>query len=475
MSDESSWVGWSIAAPLLGALVSLLAGRRGSIVGAFAAMGTLFCVATVVRQSAARGTVRHPVGGWGAPLGIDLRADGLAALLLATFAVVGPLIAVHASGYYRRPHRRSGFYCLSLFAWAGFNALVLSSDLFNLYVTLELLTLVAVALIVLETRRDALAAGLDYLLLSLLGSLFYLFGVALLYAVAGTLDAQLLATRLVPGPLVWTALSVITLGLCLKAGLFPLHAWLPPAYVNASAPVSALLSGLIGKAPYVVLLRLYLETFRTIVRPELAGLLGVLGAAGVAWGSVLALRQRRLKQVLAYSSLAHAGYLFLVFPIASPRAFTGAVYVAVSHASASASMFVAAGCIERSIGRDDLDRLKGLAHRRPLTFFALGLAGTSLMGLPPSGGFVAKWYLARAALESGQWWWTVVVLGGSLMAAGYVFPILRSAFMPLSRGTHLRPIAPRTELASLALAIVAITLGLAPEAPLALLDVEGRP
>jgi multicomponent Na+:H+ antiporter subunit D len=465
----------TIVAPLLGALVSLLAGRRGPVVAALAAALTLLCTGNVVRQVRCEGTIRHAVGGWGAPLGIDLRADGLAAVMLATFAVVVPLIAVYASGQYRKRSRYQGFFSLSLFGWAALNALVLSADVFNLYVTLELLTLVAVALIVLEGNREALEAGLRYLLVGLLGSLFYLLGVGLLYAGAGTLDIPLLAARLRPSALTSSALSLMTIGLCLKAGLFPLHAWLPPAYVSASAPVSALLSALVGKAPYLVLVRVWFEAFGTVARPEAAFILGVLGAAGLLWGSAQALRQRRLKRVLAYSSLAHVGYLFLVFPLASPRAYAGVVYVAVSHATASASMFVAAGIIEECVGHDDLDGLKGLAHRRPLTFFALGLAGTSLMGLPPSGGFVAKLFLARAALERREWWWTAVVLGGGLLAAGYVFPIVRTAFVPLPRGKKLVPTARRSELVSLALAIAAIGLGLAPTEPVALLEAHGQP
>ncbi|MBX3187223.1 MAG: hypothetical protein KF819_09415 [Labilithrix sp.] len=476
MSEESSWIAWAIVAPLLGAVASLLAGRRGAIVAATATIATLVCVAFVVRR-AGGATMRHVVGGWGAPLGIDLRADGLAVLLLATFGAVAPLVGLYASGHYASGRRRRGFFSLSLLAWAGFNALVLSGDVFNLYVTLELLTLVAVALTGVEGGgvRRVLEAGLGYLFVSLLGSLLYLLGVALLYGGAGTLDARLLATRLVPGPLAWTALAVMTAGLCLKAGLFPMHAWIPPAYVSASAPVSALLSALLGKAPWVVLLRLWLEAFANLTRPAGSLVVAVLGACAVAWGSALALRQRRLKRVLAYSSLAHVGYLFLLFPPASTRAYAGVVYVAVSHAFASAAMFAAAGVVERSIGRDDLDALQGLAHRRPLTFVALGLAGTSLIGLPPSGGFVAKYFIARAALENGEWWWAIVVLAGGLLAAGYVIPILRSAFMPLSSGAHLRPVARRTELASLALAVAAIALGVAPASPLSLLDVGPAP
>jgi formate hydrogenlyase subunit 3/multisubunit Na+/H+ antiporter MnhD subunit len=476
MMTEVPWIAWTIVAPLSGAALSVLSEKRATMVTGFASLATIACVTRAVWQVGTRGVLRHAVGGWSAPLGITLRADGLAALLLTTFAVVGPLVSTYALRRHRRLRRRANrFLSLWLFAWAALDALALSADVFNLYVTLELVTLAAVGMIVLDGMPEALDAGLRYLLLALVGSLFYLTGVAFLYAMTATLDIELLRLRTTPGPTVWTALSLMTVGLCLKAGLFPLHAWLRPAYASPTPMVGALLSGLIGKAPYVVLLRLWLEVFPAAVGVGAARLLGILGAAGVLWGSLLALRQRRLKRALAYSSLAHVGYLFLLFPLGTSLAYAGAVYVVVSHAAASASMFTAAGIVERSVGHDDLEALKGVAHRRPLTFFALGLAGTSLMGLPPSGGFVAKWLLARAALERGEWWWAAVVVAGGLLAAAYVFPILRGAFEPLPPGLELRAVPRRHEIVSLTLAVLAVAPGIAPARALALLQVTSRP
>lgn len=474
MSD-TPWIAWTIVAPLAGGVLSLLVTPHAVIVAAIASLATIVASAQVVRQVWTHGVVRHAVGGWSTPLGIALRADGLGALLLATFGVVGLLVSVHAVALLGTRGRTHRFLALWLFAWAALNALALSADVFNLYVTLELTTLTAVGLIAFERAPAALSAGLRYLLLALVGSLFYLTGVALLYGATSTLDIELLRATLSPEPVAWTALALVTAGLSLKAGLFPLHTWIPPAYASAPATVSALLSGLIGKAPWIVLVRVWLEATPPELRGRSATLLGVLGAGAISWGSVLAIRERRLKRVLAYSSLAHVGYLFLLFPLDGPLAYRGAVYMAASHATASAAMFTAAGVVERSVGHDDMEALKGVAHRRPVTFFALGLAGTSLMGLPPSGGFVAKWLLARAALEQGQWWWTVVVVAGGLLGAAYVLPIWRISFLPVPPGLELRGVSGATERVSLTLAMIALVLGFAPTAPFALLDVGARP
>lgn len=474
MSSGASSMAWTVITPLFGAIASSFSRRLSPVVAAIASSATLVFVAAITSQVAARGPLRHAVSAWGVPLGITLRADALAVVMLSAFAVVGPLVAAYACAYFAAG-RRHQFLSLWLFAWAALDALALSADVFNLYVTLELVTLASVALVILERSRAALSAGLRYLLLSLVGSLFYLIGVALLYPETATLDLELLGQRSGSAPATRAAFGFMTAGLFLKSGLFPLHAWLPPAYVSAPPPATALLSALIGKAPFIVLVRLWREVFVVVVGAGTATLAGALGAASVVWASLFALRQRRLKGVLAYSSLAHVGYLLLLFPLESARAYAGVVYVAISHAVASASMFVAAGIVERSVGRDDLEALKGVARRRPLTFFALGLAGMSLMGLPPSGGFVGKWLLARAAIERGQWWWAVLVIVGGLLAAAYFFPILRGAFLPLPRGTHLRPIPRRVELVSLTLAAVAVTMGIAPGRIVALLEAAGSP
>ncbi|MFQ5488823.1 MAG: proton-conducting transporter membrane subunit, partial [Gammaproteobacteria bacterium] len=215
--------------------------------GLFVALAVVTCVAGLARLVAEQGAQRYAVGGWGAPLGIDLYADGLSLLMLMVTAALGLGISVYSTGYFERK-RSAVFWPLWLFLWAALNALFLSADIFNLYVTLELLGLAAVALVALAGGAEALISAMRYLLVSLLGSLFYLLGVALLYHSYGSVDIAILAERVEPSPAVWAAMGLMSAGLLLKTALFPLHFWLPPAHANAPAPVSALLSALVVKA-----------------------------------------------------------------------------------------------------------------------------------------------------------------------------------------------------------------------------------
>ena len=160
-------------------------------------------------------------------------------------------------------------------------------------------------------------------------------------------------------------------------------------------------------------------------------ILAALGSAAIFSGSVLALRQERLKLLIAYSTVAQIGYLFLMFPLASGpwavEAWSGGVMQALSHAFAKAAMFLSAGLIAESRGHDRIAELGGAARAMPVTFLALGLGGLSLMGLPPSGGFAAKWLLMKASIEAGQWVWAVVMAGGGLLAGGYLYRVLAPA------------------------------------------------
>jgi formate hydrogenlyase subunit 3/multisubunit Na+/H+ antiporter MnhD subunit len=207
-------------------------------------------------------------------------------------------------------------------------------------------------------------------------------------------------------------------------------------------------------------------------------MLGALGAAAILFGSVLALRQARLKLMIAYSTIAQIGYLFFLFPLATGSAWNGAAWTGgvlqlVAHAVAKAAMFMAAGLIGEALGHDRIAGFAGLGRALPMTVFAFGLGGMSLMGLPPSGGFVAKAMLLTAAVGEGQWWWAVVILAGGLLAAGYVFRVIAPALAatPLAlRGEISR----RRQGVVLALAVAALLLGFLPLRPSALLEI-GRP
>lgn len=491
MEDSGAFTAlpWLIVLPFAAAVLSFLFGRRGAHALAPVALAVaLLAAAALAWEVWHEGPRHHRVGGWGAPLGIDLYADGLAAVMLLMTATVGCFVGIYARHYFAAQAPGGAyFWPLTWFLWGAMNALYLSADLFNLYVTLELLGLAAVGLVTLAGGAAPLAAGMRYLLAALLGSLAYLMGVALLYGAHGTLALSLLSGLIVPGPAAWLALVLMAFGLAIKTALFPLHFWLPPAHGGASTPASALLSGLVIKASFYLLLRLWFELFAPITTFAAAQALGWLGAAAIVWGSAAALASRRLKMLVAYSTVAQIGYLFLLFPLATAvppsaaaSAWDGGVYQALSHAFAKAAMFLAAGSMVLAMGRDEIERLNGVSARLPLSLFAFGIAGVSLMGLPPSGGFVAKWLLLEAALASEQWWWIVVMIVGGLLTAAYVFRALRQAFRPARGGPPPRALPRAMELTAFVLAAVALLLGLYAAGPLALLAVgapfaEGRP
>lgn len=431
MSTIIPWVMILILLPLATGIACFLWPGGARVAGVITALIIALSTAGLGWQMLEHGVYHHAVGGWGAPLGIDLYADGLSLLMLLATALVAVAVSIYATACFEHKEA-TRFWPLWMFLLAALNALFLSADIFNLYVTLELMGLAAVALAALTGSRDALSGAMRYLLAALLGSLAYLLGVALLYHNFGSVDLATLAERVEPSPALWAALGLMGAGLALKTALFPLHFWLPPAHASAPAPVSALLSALVVKASFYILLRLWLTIFSPAVDGEaVATLFGLLGAAAVLWGSLQALRQTRLKLLVAYSTVAQIGYLFLAFPLAMAAGLStwnAVLYLALSHALAKAAMFMAAGNLLRFGGHDRIADLDRVAQRLPLTAAAFALAGVSIMGLPPSGGFIGKWLLLEAALVQGRWDIVTVLILGGLLAAAYIFKVLGHVF-----------------------------------------------
>jgi formate hydrogenlyase subunit 3/multisubunit Na+/H+ antiporter MnhD subunit len=462
--------------PLAAAIGAFACPRAAGSIGLAASLGLVPLTGSLAWLVWHGGALTHSVGGWIAPLGIHLRADGLAVLLLLAVSVVGLLVSVYARSYFgpagstEAGRGARSFWPLWLFLLASLNTLFLSGDAFNLYVALELQGLSAVALVALAGDRAALDGALRYLFVSLTGSLFYLMGVALLYGGYGTVDLALLGERVNAEPSSLVALALMTGGLMMKSALFPVHFWLPPAHASAPAPVSAVLSALVVKAGFYVLLRVWFEVFDGDVSLGAAQLIGGLGAAAVLWGSLQALVQERLKLLIAYSTVAQLGYLFLLFPLATGSGqrgtlWTGGLMFLLSHAAAKASMFLAAGSIQRAAGHDRIKDLDGTADVLPLSAFTIGLAGICLVGLPPSAGFIGKWLLIGAGLEQGQWYWVAVILGGSLLAAAYMIRLLSHAFSRAPEKRALRQVPRGMEWSGFALALLSFALGFAAAVP----------
>ncbi|MCB1069871.1 MAG: oxidoreductase [Verrucomicrobia bacterium] len=473
----TSWLPLLVLLPFAGAVLCLLVRGRGApAIGVATSLATAALVLFALWSLQTSGPVRVQVGGWGAPLGIDLAVDGLSMIHLIMTAVIGLFISLYANRYYdgyrggQKDRARELFWPFWLMLWGAMNALFVSADLFNLYVVLELVGLSAVGLVVLTGTRDVLGAGLRYLLTALAGSMCYLMGVALLYAAHGTLDLFAIGALIQSDGVSRAALMLMVTGLLMKTAVFPLHFWLPPAHASATAPVSALLSALVVKASFYILLRLWFDVFPGVTTPLLGNLLGLLGGGAILWGSLQALRQKRLKLLIAYSTVAQLGYLMFLFPVTAGMAdgsslwlqevSKGTVCHVLSHALAKASIFLSAGLFILAAGTDQMSAMKGLAERMPLTVFSMALAAVSLMGLPPSGGFIAKWLIMHAVLGVGQWWWAPFLVIGGLLTAGYMFMMLRPAFLEPDPGPGLKPVPRLLEVCTLALAMLSIGIGI---------------
>ena len=474
----------SILLPALGVLLSLLLGGRRAERIALALMPVELGVAVAIAYLTWRSgqPVDYTLAGYAPPLGIALRADGFSAVMLVTAALIIPAAGLFARASFATPgnaEKRAplAFWTLLQGVQAGLSLLFLSGDLFNLYVGLELLTFAAVPLVCLDGRPETIAAALRYLLFALFGSVFYLLGVALLYGAYGALDIALLSARIHAEPAVWLAAGLMTAGLLAKTALFPLHLWLPPAHANAPAAASAVLSGLVVKGSFFLVVRLWFGAFHALPTAIPGAVLAALGSAAILFGSVLALRQERLKLLVAYSTVAQIGYLFLMFALGSgpwaADAFAGGIMQALSHAFAKAAMFLSAGLVAESLGHDRIAGLGGAARAMPVTFLALGLGGLSLMGLPPSGGFAAKWLLMKASIAAGQWPWAVVMAAGGLLAGGYLYRVLAPALSGEPAPLKKAPERGRESLA-LALALIAVLLAFAPAGFFAFVQI-GRP
>lgn len=443
MPAEPSWSALlpaTVLTPLgFAVVIAALGGsadRAARVVGAIGATVTAALALAVTYGVREAGTVvTHELAGWPAPLGITVRADGLAAVLLGLSAIVGLVTSYYAAAGTRATETPRHFWALWFLAWSGLHTVVIAGDLFNTYVGLEVLGLAAVGMVALG-GPTSWSAALRYVFVAVAGSLCFLLAVAIVYARTDTLDIVLAGQRIhdsavasggpaAAGPEL-VALALATVGMALKTALFPVHGWLPPAHADAPAAVSPLLSALVVKASFVVLVRMWFQVIGG--HRGLAVLLAVLACAAIGWGGLMALRESRLKRLVAYSTVAQIGYLFLLFPLttfaptepARALAWMGVLAMVVAHAVAKAALFLAAGSVKLGLGDDDLAGLEGAARQFPMVAMTVGVSAVSLAGLPITLGFAAKWQLAASAIGSGQWWVVAVLVLGGLLAAGYL-------------------------------------------------------
>lgn len=423
------WIPYFVALPLtVSVLIQLLARRRPALAGWMMTLTLLALLALAVTTIGQSGI--YTMGGWPTPVGIDLRLDSLTTLLLLTINGVGFAVALYAMDYMRQYTARPRFCSLFLLMITGMNGVVMTGDLFNLYVFLEISAIASYSLVAFGTEHEELEASFKYIVLGSISSALILVGLALMYGVTGALNMSQVAARVTEfgmGAPLTLAFGLFICGFAFKAALVPFHAWLPDAHPAAPAPVSAMLSGVLIKAIGIyVLARLVFNVFGA-GGSEL-GLLRWLGVLSMLVGGLMAMGQTDIKRMLAYSSISQVGFIFLALGLGTPLGLVGALYHLVNHALFKSLLFLNAGAVEYVTGTRDLDRLGGLNRALPITGATSLVGSMSIAGLPPFNGFWSKLIIVLACVQAGHYGFAALAVLVSIITLAYQLKLQHFAF-----------------------------------------------
>lgn len=389
----------------------------------------LFVLVLLCISLQGRDLIYH-MGGWPTPIGIDLRVDSLTTLMLLTINGLAMVVALYSVAFMNQFTQCYRYYSLLLFVVAGTNGVVLTGDLFNLYVFMEITTIASYALVAYGGEHEDLEAAFKYAVLGGLSSSVILIGIGLVYGMTGTLNLTHLAVRIsevgMVGPLQF-ALALFVCGFGLKAALVPFHVWLPDAYPAAPAPISALLSGVVSKViGLYVLARLLFNVFG--VTEDLLLMMRWMGGVTMVVGGLMALGQWDVKRLFAYSSISQVGLIMLAFGFGTTWGVVGALYHLVNHAAFKSLLFLNSGQMELVAGTRDLRAMKGLRRKIPIGAATCFVGSLSLAGIPPFNGFWSKLIIVLAGIQSGHLSWSVAVVVMSIVALAYQLKVQKEAF-----------------------------------------------
>jgi multicomponent Na+:H+ antiporter subunit D len=384
-----------------------------------------------------RGTVRYSMGGWEPPIGIELVLDPLSSFVSVVLAGVGLLVLIHSRDSVRQhlPGRSAYYYSAAMLLLGGLSGIVMTGDLFNLYVFLEISSLAGYALLGVGSPKAAVST-FRYLLLGTLGASFYLIGLGFLLVETGSLNMIDVASVLaITGlqHLSTIALGFMVVGLGIKMALVPLHQWLPDVYTTSPTPSAALIAPIGTKVAAYVLIRLLFDVFpagEVVAHVRTLDIVAFFGALGIIWGSVMAIPQRNIKRMLAYSSVAQIGYIALGVGLGTAYGLIGAVLHILNHACMKSCLFLVTCNLERRWRGTQISSIdSGMRRAMPLTAASFTLAALSMIGLPPTAGFFSKWYLLLGCWEEARWGLIAVILASSLLNAVYFFRIIEGMYL----------------------------------------------
>ncbi len=403
-----------------------------------ATLASFIFSAMLLEKVILHGTIHYYQGGWLPPWGIEYVVDHLNAAMLVLVLFVSLMSLWYSGPSAEKEIPKSKipyFYSLYLLQITGLLGIVVTGDMFNLYVFLEITSLSGYALIAMGEKHAPMAA-FNYVIMGTIGACFYLLSVGYLYIVTGSLNMADLA-RLLPhlygSKVVLTAFVFFIVGISLKMALFPLHIWLPDAYTLAPSSVSTLVAPTMTKVGAYVLFRIIFSVFgphfSLEVMPIAHNILGWLAAGAVLFGSIMALAQRDFKRMLTYILVAEVGYIVIGVAIANRMALTGAILHIINDAFMMSCLFLVAGAIVYKTGIRDIYQFRFLHKKMPLTMAVLIVGALSVIGVPPMCGFFSKWYLILGALAAHKWMFIAVILTSTLFNVAVFFKVIENAYL----------------------------------------------
>jgi len=426
----------AVVAPLLGALASLVAGirwdRSGWLVAVVTCLFELLFAGLILATVLQDGRRSYELAGFAPPAGIELVADGLSGPVILLVAAVALAVLTYAR---RAGPRGNAFYTVYLLLVAGLAGMTVTGDVFNMYVFLEITGLAAYALVASGDSARSAVASLKYLIVGTIGASLFLLGAGYAFVATGTLNMVDLAARLPEAGygsrLVLAAFALLVVGLLVKVALFPVHSWQPEAYATAPDSVSVLIAALVSTVSAYALARVLLTVFTVdffLVVPAARDAVVYAAAVSIVAGSTLAVMQSDIKRMLAYSSVSQFGMVVAGFALVSSTATIGGLIHLVGHAVIKGGLFAGVGVVATRTGGRTVDDYAGLAGRAPVAAAAIGVLGLSLVGVPPSVGFVGKWYIAVGAVEEGLWPVAAVIFISTVLTLAYVARVIERMY-----------------------------------------------
>ena len=377
----------------------------------------------------------------GENMDIFFRIDNVSRLFAAVVTLVWILVGFYAFEYMKHEKEEKRYFSFYIMVFGVLMALTFAGSVVTYYLFYEMMTLLSVPLVLHTKTREAIMGGLKYLFYSLFGAYMALFGIYFLNKYATTLQFQaggVLDVNMIAGKenLMLVVAFLMILGFGVKAGMFPLHAWLPTAHPVAPAPASAVMSGIIVKMGVLGMVRIVFYVFGAdfLRGTWVQKVWMILALITVFMGSMLAFREKVFKKRLAYSTVSQVSYIVFGLSLLHPQAVTGSLLHVVFHAVIKSTLFMSAGAVIYKTGKTSVSDLKGIGKKMPITIWCYTFASLALVGIPPASGFISKWYLALGALETGipvfSWLGPVVLLVSALLTAGYLLPLTVQGFLP---------------------------------------------